>query len=71
MLGYRYLTTDRHDEAIAVFECYVAAFPLDANAHDSLGEGYMTGGDREKAIASYERALELDPGNEMVRQLLN
>ena len=31
--------------------------------HDSLGEGLMIAGDIDGAIASYERSLELNPGN--------
>ena len=35
--------------------------PRSANAFDSLGEAYRAQGDRELAIRSYEKALELDP----------
>lgn len=39
----------------------MAAFPGSGNAHDSLGEARKAVGDIAGAIASYERALELDP----------
>lgn len=30
--------------------------------HDSLAEAYMAAGNKEQAIKSYARSLELDPG---------
>ena len=60
-LGYELMAAGRLDQAIAVFRVNAAAYPRSANAYDSLGEAYMTKGDREAAIKSYEKALELDP----------
>ena len=55
------------------FALNVEAFPDSWNVHDSLGEAYMVGGERELAIASYERSIELNPGNangvEMLKRL--
>lgn len=50
-------------DAVTVFEKNVERFPGSANAYDSLGEAYAAAGQREKAIASYERSLVLDPKN--------
>jgi tetratricopeptide (TPR) repeat protein len=60
-LGYELMAAGRVDQAIAVFRINAAAYPRSANAYDSLGEAYMTKGDREAAIKSYEKALALDP----------
>lgn len=49
------------DEAVAVFEANVAAFPKSANGYDGLGEGFMVRGDTSRAIASYRQSLALDP----------
>ena len=62
-LGYRYLLTDRTDTAIELFKLNVTAHPESWNAHDSLGEACAKAGDRENAIASYRKSLELNPGN--------
>jgi tetratricopeptide (TPR) repeat protein len=62
-LGFRLLRSDKAPEAIAVFEQYVELYPESANAYDSLGEAYMTHGDTELAISSYETSLELNPNN--------
>jgi tetratricopeptide (TPR) repeat protein len=62
-LGYQLLARDLVDEAIAVFELNVEAYPDAFNTYDSLGEGYMTAGNNELAVANYERSLELNPDN--------
>ena len=51
------------DEAIAVFRLNTEDFPASANTWDSLAEGYMVKGDKQKAIEYYKKSLELDPNN--------
>lgn len=63
VLGYQLLQRGMVAEAIAVFELNVEVFPESSNPYDSLGEAYLAAGDRARAIASYRRSLELDPGN--------
>ena len=46
-----------------IFELNVEAYPEAFNPWDSLGEAQMAAGQREKAIASYRRSLELNPDN--------
>ncbi len=63
-LGYHFLLWwGRETDAVAVLELNAEVFPASANAHDSLGETYAVTGQREKAIASYRRSLELNPEN--------
>ena len=62
-LGYEELVAGRVDTALRLFSRNVQAFPNDSNAYDSLGEAYAVKGDREKAIANYQRSLELNPKN--------
>ena len=50
-------------DAIQIFKLNVEMFPRGANPHDSLGEAYMTNGDKDLAIGSYEKSLEFDPKN--------
>lgn len=59
-LGYQLLESDR-PAAIAVFRLNTRAFPKSANTWDSLGEALLANGEREEGIASYRKALELDP----------
>src|SRR5687767_7442124 len=70
-IGYDYLAKQKKiPEAIAVFTINVDAYPNSANVYDSLGEAYKEAGDKEKAIANYERSLEIDPHNANAVQML-
>ena len=54
-------------EAIAIFRINANLFPQSANCYDSLGEAYAKAGLKDKAIQSYEIALQLDPKNEGIQ----
>jgi formylglycine-generating enzyme required for sulfatase activity len=60
-LGYKLIGEDRVGEAIEIFKLNTEAHPESYNAFDSLGEAYMTQGNRELAIENYRKALELNP----------
>jgi len=68
-LGYE-LLEEAPPDAIAVFQLNAEQFPESANAWDSLAEGTMRSGDRERAIEYYEKSLELDPDNENAKEKL-
>lgn len=63
-VGYGLLRAGRVEDAIAIFETNVEAFPDAWNTYDSLGEAYMVHGDKDLAIASYEKSLALNPENQ-------
>lgn len=69
-MGYRLLASRQVREAIEVFKLNVEAYPNSANVYDSLAEGYLAQGDKQLAIESYKRALELDPQLESARRAL-
>jgi tetratricopeptide (TPR) repeat protein len=69
-MGYGYLQGGSHAMAIATFRFNVEAFPESFNVYDSLGEAYMEAGERDLAIDFYERSLEINPGNENGRRML-
>jgi len=58
-LGYQLLQDKKHSDAVGVFEEMVARNPSSANAYDSLADAYMAAGDKAKAKAASEKALEL------------
>jgi hypothetical protein len=66
-LGYTLLRANRVPEAVAVFRLNVEAHPESWNAHDSLGEGAARAGEKNLAVESYRRSLELNPQNENAR----
>jgi predicted alpha/beta superfamily hydrolase len=52
------------DEAILVLEENVRRHPSSPQAHDYLGQAYLAKGDKAAAIRSFERVLQLKPGDE-------
>ena len=71
-IGYNYIRNDA-SKALLYFQLNVKNYPKSSNAFDSLGEAYMLLGDKENAINSYKKSIELDDGNEnafkMIRKL--
>lgn len=63
ILGYYFLRGEKYDEAIAIFKLNCELYPLSFNVYDSLGEAYMSSGDKELSIRNYEKSLEINPGN--------
>ncbi|AGC49356.1 beta-lactamase [Myxococcus stipitatus DSM 14675] len=69
-LAYGLMGKGQLPDALKLFETNVALYPEDANAHDSLGEGYAAAGRKGDAIRSYKKSLELNPQNDnAVKQL--
>ena len=66
-LGYGRLRSNKPEDikkAIAYFKMNTENFPNSYNTFDSLGEADEIMGDNEKAIANFEKSLELNPNNE-------
>lgn len=72
-LGYSFLTEDKIEEAIGVFQFNIDAFPNSFNVYDSMGEALMKKGDNEKSIEMYKKSIEINPQNtngyEMLKKL--
>jgi len=68
--GYGKVFAKDMESAITLFRLNVAAHPDSWNAHDSLGEGYMTQGKTKLAIQSYKKSLELNSDNDNGRQMI-
>lgn len=62
MYGYGFLWADNIDEAFAIFQLIVEEFGS-ANSYDSLAEAYLKKGNREAALANYEKSLAMNPEN--------
>ncbi|MFS4446454.1 amidohydrolase family protein [Maribacter sp. 2307UL18-2] len=62
-VGYLLLRLDKPLEAIAFFELNVKLFPESWNVYDSLGEGYMSVGQKKSAIKNYRKSIALNPEN--------
>ena len=68
--GYMLLQSGKVTDAIEIFKLNVEMFPNSSNVYDSLGEAYMTNGDKELSIKNYKKVLELDPKNENAVNML-
>ncbi len=62
-IGYRLIGRKNFNDAIRILELNAENHPGSWNVYDSLGEGYMDEGDKERAIRNYEKSLELNPKN--------
>lgn len=59
--GYQLLFAGSTEDAIEVFKMNAEKHPEDPNTWDSLGEGYFTAGNHEKATKCFKKSLSLNP----------
>jgi tetratricopeptide (TPR) repeat protein len=62
-LGYQLIQANKVKQAIRIFQLNVEAYPQSGNTYDSLGEAYMDDRNKSRAIANYQRSLQLNPRN--------
>jgi CubicO group peptidase (beta-lactamase class C family) len=62
-VGYQLMSAHKPQDALQVFELNGQLHPDSWNAYDSLGEAYMNNGEKDLAIQSYKKSLELNPQN--------
>lgn len=65
--GYHKLFDQKNTEALALFLLNADRFPQSSGALYSLAEGYRLTGDKNKAITTFERYLQLEPDDTEVR----
>ena len=69
--GYVLLAQKNYTEALNVFKLNTLLFPAIAGTYDSLGEAFMTIGNNEDAKKSYQKVLQLKPGDENAAKMLS
>ncbi len=69
-IGYTFLQEKLVDNAIIAFQENTKLFPNEANTWDSLGEAYFINREKENALKSYTKALELDPNSESAKAMI-
>jgi CubicO group peptidase (beta-lactamase class C family) len=62
-LGYWLRQRGRTADAVEMLKLNAEVYPASAKVYDSLGEAYRKAGQRELSLASYRKAVELDPKN--------
>lgn len=68
--GYVVLAQKKYNEAMNIFKLNVAIYPENAGVYDSLGEAYLTIGDKQNAKANYEKVLQLNPTDMNAKKML-
>lgn len=69
-LGYQLLGKKRTKDAIEILKLNAEMFPKSANVYDSLGEAYLADNQKDLALASYKKAVELNPANAVALQIV-
>ena len=69
-VGYDFMRRGLLPDSLQTFRLNRHLFPESWNVYDSYAEALLASGDREGAVASYRRSLELNPGREATRQRL-
>lgn len=68
--GYSFLWNKKPEEALEIFNLYVAEFPDSANGYDSRGEVYFALKNYTASRKDYEKSLALNPQNDNAKQML-
>lgn len=70
-LGYQLVGLKRLKDAAEIFKLNVEMFPKSSNSYDSLGETYLELGEKDLALTSYKKAIELNPANANAVRIVN
>jgi CubicO group peptidase (beta-lactamase class C family) len=62
-LGYQLLSENKKTDAVQIFKLNTISYPNSSNAFDSLGDAYVEVRDKDSAIISYQKAIDLDKNN--------
>ena len=69
-LGSSLMEKGRHEDAIRIFRLNVEQNPNSSFAYSSLADAYAAAGQKDLAIQSYEKAVQLEPRNREAEQKL-
>ncbi|MFC1628504.1 tetratricopeptide repeat protein [Gemmatimonadota bacterium] len=62
------MSDERTAPAFELFKLNTLLFPESSNAWDSPGEVYYSRGEYDRLLKSYQRSVELNPGNENAKR---
>lgn len=60
-IAYQLAGVGMIDDAIAILQTAIELYPKEANLYDSIGEFQLKKGEKTKAVASYQKALDTNP----------
>jgi tetratricopeptide (TPR) repeat protein len=62
-LAYAYLGLGQHEQAVGALRRYAEVAPMEANAHDSLGDALLANNQLDEARIAYQRAVDSSGGS--------
>jgi tetratricopeptide (TPR) repeat protein len=68
-IGYNYMRRGQLKTALPIFRVNVALFPESWNVYDSYAEALLKNGDRESAVSTFRKSLELNPDSEYLKRV--
>ena len=69
MIGYLHLSEKRYKQAYGFFKISIDSYPQSFNVYDSMGDYYLTVGDKENAISLFSKALQLNDNPDTRKKL--
>jgi tetratricopeptide (TPR) repeat protein len=68
--AYRLMSRGQLKEALGIFKLNVTLFPESWNVYDSYGEALFKNGQKDEAIAMYQKSIALNADNKGGKQML-
>ena len=68
--GYYLIRNEKPEDAVELLEFNVEEYPESLNTYECLAQAFKLSGNIKKAKISYKKALELDPGNERIKEAI-
>jgi tetratricopeptide (TPR) repeat protein len=70
VLGKKLIASKHFDDAISILRLNVEAYPQSARAYVRLAEGYLAAGNQTEALINCQKALKLDPSDDVALPML-
>lgn len=70
-VGWRHLRENQPQKAVEVFKYLVSVYPESSSGFRALGNSYIQTGQKDLAVKSLKKALEIDPKNSRAKKLLS
>jgi CubicO group peptidase (beta-lactamase class C family)/tetratricopeptide (TPR) repeat protein len=69
-MAYNFATAGKPDVGLELLKAAVELYPKEANLYNSLGEFYSRKGQRDEAVKSYKKEMELNPNSASAKKAL-
>lgn len=70
LLGQTHQALGEFDKALQFYDQGVGAFGVNISLLNAMGECYLRLGQKEEALVAFEKSLEIDPGQEKIKEFI-